>query len=198
MATLLASVGEARGVERLALAARAPRGLTVRLGAQGNLGPRVQPALEVEGDVRPYALGERLAATASLQVALGHLRLAGESALGKPFSLDAWNVTTTLSVGTRWSQPLTRVLAAQVGAGLDAHLVHLDWRVDWRQGVEPLAQRQLLPALGAHVRVGLAWRVGTGALGVQARYGLARLPEGGSFRGPVGGPSVSLGYRFEL
>jgi len=193
-ATLLASVGEARGDARLTLASRTSRGLTVRLGAQANLGARVQPALEVEGDLQPYALGERLAASASLQVAVGRFALQGESASHEPFSLSARTLTTTLSLGARWSQPLTRALSAYAGAGLDAHLVHLDWHLS----LEPGPQRQVAPALGGHARVGLVWALGSGALLLQARYGLARLPSDGVFHGSVGGPSASLGYRFEL
>ncbi len=193
-ATLLARVGEARADTRLQLEPRTPWGLSVRLGAQGTLGARVQPALEVEADVSPYVLGERLAATAALQVAYGGLSLHGESAAHAPFALTARALTSTLSLGGRWRLPLTRALSAYVGAGLDAHLVHLDWHLS----LESSRQQQLTPVLGGHARVGLAWSLGSsGALLVQARHGLARLPAASAFQGPVGGPSVSLGYRFE-
>ncbi|MET0406406.1 MAG: invasin domain 3-containing protein [Cystobacter sp.] len=194
-ATLLAAVGEARGDTRLVLAARTPRGLTVRLGAQSNLGMRAQPALEIEGDVRPYALGERLAATATLQVAIGRARdLPGRTTTGDDFSLSFQSITTTASVGARWHHPLSRRLSAYAGAGLDTHFVHLDWQVN----LSPEPRRQLAAAFGVHARVGAVWSLGEGALVIQARYGFARLPSSSPFQGPVGGTSASFGYRFEF
>lgn len=194
VATVLAAAGEARGDARLTLAPRTPRGLTVRLGAQSNLGRLVQPSLEVEGDVRPYALGERLAASASLQVASGRFSLRGESAGHEPFELSGQALTATLSAGARWRVPLTRSLSAYVGAGLDAHLA----RFSWRLSLDPASQTQLTPAFGGHARLGLAWTLGPGELVLQGRYGLARLPEGLTFQGALGGLSTSLGYRFPL
>jgi hypothetical protein len=194
VATVLAAAGEARGDARLTLAPRTPRGLTVRLGAQSNLGRLVQPSLELEGDVRPYALGERLAASASLQLAWGRFSLRGESATHEPFDLSGQALTTTLSAGARWRVPLTGSLSAYAGAGLDAHLV----RISWRLSLDPASQTQLTPALGGHARLGLSWSLGPGELVLQGRYGLARLPEGHTFQGTPGGLSTSLGYRFPL
>ena len=194
VATVLAAAGEARGDARLTLAPRTPWGLTVRLGAQGNLGPRLQPALELEGDVRPYALGERWSASASVQVAWGPFSLAGESASHEPFSLAVQSLTTTLSAGARWVLPLRGPLSAYAGAGLDAHLVSLDWRLSLDEGL----QRQVSAAFGGHGRLGLSVAFGPGELVAQGRYGFARLPSGGPFQGPVGGLSASLGYHFPL
>ncbi|WPB76771.1 Ig-like domain-containing protein [Archangium violaceum] len=194
VATVLAAAREARGDARLHLASRIPRGLTVRLGAQSNLGRLVQPSLELEGDVRPYALGERLAASASVQMAWGRFSLRGESAAHEPFELSARALTTTVSVGARWLVPVTGALSGYAGAGLDAHLVHIDWRIS----LDPGSQRQFSPAFGGHVRLGVAYSLGPGELLLQGRYGLARLPEGGTFQGPIGGLSTSLGYRFAL
>ncbi|HYO57129.1 invasin domain 3-containing protein [Archangium sp.] len=194
VATVLAAAGEARGETRLTLATRTPRGLTLRLGAQSNLGRLVQPSLELEGDVRPYALGERLAASASVQVAWGRFSLRGESAAHEPFDLTGQALTTTVSVGARWLVPLPGSLSAHAGAGLDAHLVHIDWRLS----LDPGGQRQVSPAFGGHIRLGLTYPLGPGELVLQGRYGLARLPEGGTFQGPIGGLSTSLGYRFPL
>ena len=194
VATVLAAAREARGDAHLMLASRMPRGMAVRLGAQSNLGRWVQPALELEGDVRPYALGERLAASASVQVAWGRFSLRGESAAHEPFELSAQALTTTVSVGARWLVPLTGALSGYAGAGLDAHLVHIDWRIS----LDPGAQRQFSPALGGHVRLGVTYPLGPGELVLQGRYGLARLPESGTFQGPIGGLSTSLGYRFAL
>jgi hypothetical protein len=194
VATVLASAREARAEARLTLASRTPRGLALRLGAQSNLGRLVQPSLELEGDLRPYALGERLAASASVQVAWGRFSLRGESAAHEPFDLSAQALTTTVSVGARWLQPLTGSLSGYAGAGLDAHLVHIDWRLS----LDPGSRRQFSPAFGGHVRLGLVYPLGPGELVLQGRYGLARLPEGGTFLGPIGGLSTSLGYRFAL
>lgn len=194
VATVLAAAGEARGDARLTLSPRTPRGLTVRLGAQSNLGRLVQPSLELEGDVRPYALGERLAASASLQVATGRFSLRGESVAHEPFDLSGQALTTTLSAGARWLVPLTGSLSGYVGAGLDAHLV----RISWRLSLDPASQTQLAPALGGHARLGLSWTLGPGELVLQGRYGLARLPGGLTFQGALGGLSTSLGYRFPL
>jgi hypothetical protein len=194
VATVLAAAREARGDARLTLASRTPRGLTARLGAQSNLGRLVQPSLELEGDLRPYALGERLAANASVQVAWGRFSLRGESAAHEPFDLNAQALTTTVSVGARWFMPVTGALSGYAGAGLDAHLVHIDWRLS----LDPAGQRQVSPAFGGHVRLGLVYPLGAGELVLQGRYGLARLPEGGTFQGPIGGLSTSLGYRFAL
>ncbi|QRK10661.1 hypothetical protein JQX13_11625 [Archangium violaceum] len=195
VATLLAAAGEARGDARLTLGSRTPRGFTVRLGAQSNLGRLVQPALELEGDVRPYAFGERLAASASLQVAHGGFSLSGESTAHESFELSGTALTTTLSAGARWLVPLGGPLSAYAGAGLDAHLVSITWRLSLDQGG---AQRLLTPVLGGHARLGLTWAYGPGELVLQGRYGLARLPAGNTFQGPIGGLSTSLGYRFPL
>ncbi|WNG43073.1 hypothetical protein F0U60_02415 [Archangium minus] len=195
VATLLAAAGEARGDARLTLSSRTPRGFTVRLGAQSNLGRLVQPALELEGDVRPYALGERLAASASLQVAFGRFSLRGESTAHESFELAGEALTTTASAGARWLIPLSGSLSAYVGAGLDAHLIHISWRLSLDQGG---AQRLLTPVFGGHARLGLTWTYGPGEFVLQGRYGLARLPEGNTFQGPIGGLSASLGYRFPL
>ncbi|REG15419.1 hypothetical protein ATI61_1244 [Archangium gephyra] len=194
VATVLAAAREARGDARLTLASRMPRGLALRLGAQSNLGRLVQPSLELEGDVRPYALGEKLAASASVQVAWGSFSLRGESAAHEPFDLNAQAFTTTVSVGARWLERLTGPLSGYAGAGLDGHLVHIDWRLS----LDPGRQRQVSPAFGGHVRLGLVYPLGPGELVLQGRYGLARLPEGGTFQGPIGGLSTSLGYRFAL
>lgn len=194
VATVLAAAGEARGDARLTLTSRTPRGLTLRLGAQSNLGRLVQPSLELEGDLRPYALGERLAASVSAQVAWGRFSLRGESAANEPFDLNGQALTTTVSAGARWLGPLTGSLSGYLGAGLDAHLVHIDWRLS----LDPAGQRQFSPAFGGHVRLGLVYPLGAGELVLQGRYGLARLPEGGTFQGPIGGLSTSLGYRFAL
>ncbi|QRN96966.1 hypothetical protein JRI60_49740 [Archangium violaceum] len=194
LATVLAAAGEARGDARLTLASRTPRALTVRLGAQSNFARLVQPSLELEGDLRPYALGERLAASASLQVAWGRFSLQGETPLHEPFDLDASALTTTVSVGARWLQPLTHTLSAYAGAGLDAHFVQINWTLSLEEG----SQRQLSAVLGGHLRLGLTHSLGPGELVLQARYGLARLPEEGAFRGPIGGLSASLGYRYPL
>ncbi len=193
-ATVLAAAGDARGDARLTLSSRTPRALTVRLGAQSNLGRLLQPTLEVEGDVRPYALGERLAASASVQLASGSFSLQGETPTHEPFQLNADAYSTTLSAGARWLQPLTPTLSAYAGAGLDLHLVQLSWQLSLEEGT----QRQLSAALGGHLRLGLSHSLGPGELVLQTRYGLARLPEDGSFRGPIGGLSASLGYRFPL
>ncbi|MFY0562892.1 hypothetical protein ACN28E_03525 [Archangium lansingense] len=194
VATVLAAAGEARGDAALTLASRMPRGLTLRLGAQSNLGRLVQPSLELEGDLRPYALGERLSASASVQVAWGRFSLRGESAAHEPFDLTGQALTTTVSAGARWFLPLTGRLVGYVGAGLDAHLV----RIDWRLSLDPGGQRQVAPAFGGHVRLGVAYPLGPGELMLQGRYGLARLPEDGTFLGPIGGLSSSLGYRLAL
>ncbi|WP_375769697.1 hypothetical protein NR798_02085 [Archangium gephyra] len=194
VATVLAAAREARGDAHLTLASRTPRGLTLRLGAQSNLGRLVQPSLELEADVRPYALGERLAANASVQVAWGRFSLRGESVAHEPFDLNAQALTTTVSAGARWFLPLPGTLSAYAGAGLDAHLVHIDWRLS----LDPGGQRQVSPAFGGHVRLGLVYPLGPGELVLQGRYGLARLPAGGTFQGPIGGLSTSLGYRFAL
>jgi|GEM_PF-2571838 len=194
VATVLAAAREARGDARLTLASRTPRGLTVRLGAQSNLGRLVQAALELEGDVRPYALGERLAAHASVQVAWGRFSLRSESTAHEPFGLSAQALTTTLSAGARWFVPLPGPLTAYAGTGLDAHLVHIDWRIS----LDPGSRHQFSPAFGGHVRLGLVYPLGPGELVLQGRYGLARLLEGGTFQGSIGGLSTSLGYRFAL
>ncbi|HEX5747751.1 MAG TPA: hypothetical protein VFZ09_16000 [Archangium sp.] len=194
VATVLAAAREARGDARLTLASRMPRGLALRLGAQSNLGRLVQPSLELEGDVRPYALGERLAASASVQVAWGGFSLRGESAAHEPFDLNAQAFTTTVSMGARWLVPVIGSLSGYAGAGLDAHLV----RIDWRLSLDPGSRRQLSPAFGGHVRLGVVYPLGPGEFVLQGRYGLARLPEGGTFQGPIGGLSTSLGYRFTL
>ncbi|WP_257460385.1 invasin domain 3-containing protein [Archangium lipolyticum] len=194
LATVLAAAGDARGDARLTLSPRTPRALTVRLGAQSNLARLIQPSLELEGDLRPYAFGERLAASASVQVAWGSLSLRGQTPAQEDFDLKVGALTTTVSAGARWLQPLTDTLSAYAGAGLDAHLVQFTWNISLEEG----SQRQLSAALGGHLRLGLMRSLGPGELMLQARYGLARLPENGAFRGPIGGLSASLGYRFPL
>ncbi|WP_309893796.1 invasin domain 3-containing protein [Archangium sp.] len=195
VATLLASAGEARGDARLRLATRTSRGLTVRLGAQSNLGRLVLPALELEVDARPYAFGERLVAGASVQVASGRrLSLTGESFAHEPFEVSVWPLLATASGGVRWHQPLSSALSAYVGAGLDAHVVHFTWRLS----LEQQEQRQLSVAFGGHLRLGLMWSLGPGEAVLQGRYALSRLPADVAFRGSAGGPSFSLGYRFPL
>jgi hypothetical protein len=193
-ATLVASAGEARGDTVLRLSSRTPRGLAIRMGAQSNLGRLFQPALELEGDVRPYALGARLAATASLQVAFGRLSLQGETGAREPFSVDARPVLGTLSLGGRWSPPLALPFSTYVGAGLDAHLARISYRVSLGQA----RQVQISPALGGHVRLGVALPLGPGQALLQGRYGLARLPADAPFRGAIGGLAVTVGYRFAL
>jgi hypothetical protein len=193
-ATLVASAGEARGDTVLRLSSRTPRGLAVRLGAQSNLGRLVQPALELEGDVRPYALGERLAATASLQVAFGRLSLQGETGAQEPFRVDASPLLATLALGGRWSLPVALPVSPYLGAGLDAHLARISYRVS----LGSARQVQVSPALGGHLRLGVALPLGAGEALLQGRYGVARLPADAPFRGSIGGLAVTVGYRFAL
>jgi hypothetical protein len=193
-ATLLAVAGEARGDARLTLTSRPPVGLSLRLGTLSNLGRLLQPEVEVEGDVQPYGLGGRLAASASLRVAWGKLRLHGQSSSEQPFEVSAHPLLATLSAGARWRLPFSPSLAAYAGAGLDAHLASISYRLSLEEG----EQRQVSLTFGAHARLGLSLALGPGHILLQGRYGFARLPASAPFRGSIGGPAAALGYRFPL
>ncbi len=193
-ATLLAAAGEARGDARLTLTSRTPLGLTLKVGAQSNLGRLLMPSVELEGDARPYALGEQLAASLGLQVAWGQLVVPGRMAGGEDFEVQARPFFTTLSAGARWHQPLAPRLTGYAGAGVDLHLAYFPYHLSSpdEQGAE------LSPVLGGHLRLGATLTAGPGEVVLQGRFGLARLPENATFRGTLGGLSGSLGYRFPL
>jgi hypothetical protein len=193
-ATLLAAAGEARGDARLTLTPRTPLGLTLRLGAQSNLGRLLMPTVELEGDARPYALGERLAASFGLQVSWGQLELGGQTAGGGPFQVQVRPLLSTASAGARWHLPLTSHLTGYAGAGVDLHLASITYRLSLLD-----EERQHLSLVaGGHARLGLTLTLGPGELVLQGRFGLARLPESAPFRGTLGGLSGSLGYRLPL
>ena len=193
-ATLLAAAGEARGDARLTLASRTPLGLTLRLGAQSNLGRLLMPSLELEGDARPYALGERLAASLGLQVAWGQLVLPGRTAGGQAFDVRVSPFFTTLSAGARWHLPLAPRLTGYAGAGVDLYLASFSYSLS----LLDQEREHLSLAPGGHVRLGAALTAGPGEVVLQGRFGLARLPENAPFRGTLGGLSGSLGYRIPL
>jgi hypothetical protein len=193
-ATLLAAAGEARGDARLTLTPRTPLGLTLRLGAQSNLGRLLTPAVELEGDARPYALGERLAASLALQVAWGQLELKGQTGGGDDFAVSVRPFFTTLSAGARWHLPLAPRLTGYAGAGVDLHLASFSYQLSLLD--EERVHHSLAP--GGHLRLGLTLTLGPGEVVFQGRLGLARLPADAPFRGTLGGLSGSLGYRLPL
>jgi hypothetical protein len=200
-ATLLAAAGEARGDARLTLTSLTPLGITVRTGGHSNLGRLAMPLVEVEGDARPYALGEKLAASLGLQVAWGRLELEGRTAGGTPFQVSSWPLLTTLSAGARWHLPLSSTLTGYAGTGVDLNFSYITSRLtlldEARENVsEEREEGFFIP--GAHLRLGLTLNAGPGQVVLQGRFGLAWLPESASFRGTLGGLSGSLGYRFPL
>jgi len=152
-------------------------GVTVRGGAQHNLSNLPWLLLQAEAESNTGVLEERLLATVGVQLAYGNFTFGGNYGGSGTFNSQVRMVMGVLSLGPRFTAFEKGKVTGYVGAGLDGYLAHITESL--QLGGVTSGPEYLVPApfVGVHVRAGLTYALGQGALTLEARYAAASLNE---------------------